>query len=296
MRSKFRSRVKGRNLFMVQLVIPALLALCFFQIVPIAKGVIVSLQDFRLYRETAPFCGLANYRDVLLDPYFYKVVLFNTFLFVTICLSIEFLFGLSIAVMYNKRFRGAKAARVILLLPLMIPPVLIGLMFAWIFNDQFGVINLSLSTVGMESVPWLVYRWTSLFVVVLAEIWTHSPFFALLLLAGLQTIPSETCEAARIDGAGSWQLFWKVVFPILKPVVAVCLLIRFFDLFRAFDEIWAITGGGPARATEIYSIYAYRESFRFLKFGIGTAASLIGAIIVMGIGIIMYKTFVSLVR
>lgn len=296
MQNKSGFRVREKNLFMVQLVIPALLVVVFFQIVPIVQGIIISLHDFRLYREARPFVGLLNYKKVLFSPHFYKIVLPNTFLFTAICLSIEFLFGLGIALMYNKRFPGGKVARVILLLPLMIPPVIIGLMFAWMFNDQFGVINILLSAIKLTSIAWLAGRWSAFFVIILSEVWTWTPWFVLLILAGLQAVPPEPCESARIDGANKWQVFWYVVFPLLKPVVAVCFLIRFFDLFRTFDQVWAITRGGPARATELYSLYAYKESFVYLKFGMGTTAALIGAVIVMMVGMIMYKSFVSLVR
>ncbi len=296
MQDKAWSRVRERNSFMVQLILPALLVIVLFQVIPIIRGIVISLHDFRLYREAAPYVGLLNYRKILLSPHFYKTVLLNTFFFVAVSLSIELLMGLGIALMYNKHFRGGKIARVIVLLPLMTPPVIIGLMFAWMFNDQFGIVNIFLSAVKLTPVPWLARRWSAFFVVILAEVWTWTPWFVLLVLAGLQAVPVPPCESAKIDGANRWQVFWYVVLPLLKPVIAVCLLIRFFDLFRSFDQVWALTRGGPARATELYSLYAYKESFVYLKFGMGSAAALIGAAIVMMVGVIMYKTFVSLVR
>jgi multiple sugar transport system permease protein len=136
----------------------------------------------------------------------------------------------------------------------------------------------------------LVRRWTSLAIVIMTDIWLWTPWFTLLILAALQTLPSEPHEAARIDGAGAWQVFRNITLPLLRPVLMVCITIRAIDAFRVFDIVWTITKGGPARSTEVFSIYAYKQAFVYLNFDLGSAASLIGAAIIMVVGGVLYKT------
>ena len=197
--------------------------------------------------------------------------------------------GLGLALLLNRRFHGERIARTAVLLPLMVPPVVAAIMVTWMFNDQFGVVNAVLAVLGIEPVPWLVSRWTSLGIVILTDVWLWTPWFTILILAALQTLPPEPHEAARIDGAGAWQLFRNITLPLLRPVLMVCITIRLIDAFRVFDIVWTITKGGPARSTEVFSIYAYKQAFVYLNFDLGSAASLIGAGIIMVVGGVLYK-------
>jgi multiple sugar transport system permease protein len=191
--------------------------------------------------------------------------------------------------MINRRFPGARLLRTAILLPLMVPPVVAAIMITWMFNDQFGIVNVVMEALGLEPVAWLVGRWTSLAIVVMADVWLWTPWFTLLILAALQTLPVEPHEAARIDGAGTWQVFRNVTLPLLRPVLMVCITIRTIDAFRVFDIVWTITKGGPARSTEVFSIYAYKQAFVYLNFDLGSAASLIGAALIMVVGGVLYK-------
>jgi multiple sugar transport system permease protein len=190
----------------------------------------------------------------------------------------------------NRRFRGARLVRTAVMLPLMVPPVVAAIMITWMFNDQFGIVNVLMQAVGLEPVPWLGSRWTSLAIVILTDIWLWTPWFTILILAALQTLPPEPHEAARIDGAGGWQVFRNITLPLLRPVLMVCITIRAIDAFRVFDIVWTITKGGPARSTEVFSIYAYKQAFVYLNFDLGSAASLIGAAIIMAVGALLYRT------
>ncbi len=274
---------------MLALILPALGILIAFQIVPILIGANASFRDWSLFNPQKTFVGLTNYRRILTDPLFYGTVLPNTFLFMGASVTLGLLAGLTLASMLNRRFPGARLVRTAILLPLMVPPVVAAIMITWMFNDQFGVANAVLVALGVEPVAWLVGRWTSFGIVIMTDVWLWTPWFTILILAALQTLPPEPHEAARIDGANAWQVFRNITLPLLRPVLMVCIVVRSIDAFRVFDIVWTITKGGPARSTEVFSIYAYKQAFVYLNFDLGSAASLIGAVVIMVVGGVLYK-------
>jgi len=284
-----RFRFGERERFMLALILPALGILIAFQIVPILIGANASFRDWSLFNPQKTFVGLTNYRRILTDPLFYGTVLPNTFLFMGASVTLGLLAGLTLASMLNRRFRGARLVRTAILLPLMVPPVVAAIMITWMFNDQFGVANAVLGALGLEPVAWLVGRWTSFGIVIMTDVWLWTPWFTILILAALQTLPPEPHEAARIDGANAWQVFRNITLPLLRPVLMVCIVVRSIDAFRVFDIVWTITKGGPARSTEVFSIYAYKQAFVYLNFDLGSAASLIGAVVIMVVGGVLYK-------
>jgi multiple sugar transport system permease protein len=213
----------------------------------------------------------------------------HTCLFMLSSVVISLVVGLSLALAMNRTFRGQKLIQTVLLLPLMVAPVIAAIMMRWIFNDQFGIVNVVLDALGFDGMPWLVQRWTAFSVIVLTDIWLWAPWFTLLLLAGLQSLPREPFEAAAIDGTTRWRVFRYLTLPMLRPVIIVCIVIRAIDAFRTFDTVWALTGGGPARQTELFSLYAYEEAFVFLDFAKGTAAAMIGAVIILVAGMLLYR-------
>jgi multiple sugar transport system permease protein len=289
-------RIGERERFMVGLVLPAFVVLVLFQVVPILLGANASFRSWALYNPQKAFVGLANYKRVLADPVFYGLVLPNTFLFMAASVGGGLSLGLALAVMVNRTFRGARLVRTVILLPLMVAPVVAAIMIRWMFNDQFGIVNVVLEALGFEPVAWLARRWTGMLVVIGTDIWLWTPWFALILLAGLRSLPPEPREAAMIDGANPWQVFRNVTLPLLRPVLMVCIVIRSIDAFRVFDVVWTITTGGPARSTETFSLYAYQQAFVFLNFDLGSAASVIGALIIMVVGAILYRVLSRLVE
>jgi len=270
------------------LIAPAVFVLLAFEILPIFMGIDASLRRFILTDLQHPFIGLKNYIKVITDAQFYGVVLFNTFLFMFASVSGGLLLGLGLAVLLNRKFRGQNVVRTVIVFPMMVAPVVAATMVAWIFNDQFGIVNVIMRALGFEPVVWLVNRWSSMSIVILTDIWLWTPWYVLLILAALQNIPPEPHEAARIDGANEWQVFRSVTLPLLRPVLLVAIVIRSIDAFRVFDVVWTITRGEPGRMTEVFSIYSYKESFVFLDFGVGAASSIIGALIIMVIGVVLY--------
>jgi multiple sugar transport system permease protein len=289
MRRRSLLGLNEKTTFTLALIAPAALALVFFQVVPILAGANTSFRDWSLHDPKRTWIGLANYAHVLGDPEFIGIVLPNTFGFMVASVSCSLVFGLLVALTLNQRWPGRALMQSIVLLPLMVAPVIAAIMIRWMFNDQFGVVNAALGGVGIASVSWLTQRWTAFSVILLTDVWLWTPWFALILLAGLQSLPPEPFEAAQIDAAGPWRTFRYITLPMLRPVMVVCIVIRSIDAFRTFDIVWTITGGGPARATELFSIYAYVESFQFLNLGRGSAAAVIGAIIIVIFAMLLYR-------
>jgi multiple sugar transport system permease protein len=168
-------------------------------------------------------------------------------------------------------------------------------MFYWMFHSEFGLVNQLLAAGGLPGVLWFNRPWTAFGVIVLADVWTWTPWFVLIIYSGLQTLPPEPFEAARIDGASVWQVFRSITVPLLYPVLSITLLIRSFDAFRVFDVIWTMTGGGPGNATETFGTFVYRLGYLTVNYSEGAAAALIGAVIIVVVGVLVYGTFARVV-
>ena len=275
--------------FMLVLIAPAVFALTFFQIVPILTGANASFRDWSLYDPQKTWIGLDNYIYVLTDSDFLWTILPNTFGFMFVSVACSLVLGLGTALLLNQRFPGRWLVQTIILLPLMVAPVVAAIMIRWMFNDQFGIVNVVVESLGFAPIPWLTQKWTAFLAILLTDVWLWAPWFALLLLAGLQSLPPEPFEAAKIDAASAWRTFRYITLPMLRPVIVVCVVIRAIDAFRTFDSVWTISAGGPARSTEVFSLYAYVEAFQFLNFGRGSAAAVVGALIIIVFAMVLYR-------
>ena len=274
---------------MLLLILPAALLLLLFQVLPIVIGANASFRDWTLNDPKKTWIGLDHYTAVLTDPAFLQVVLPNTFIFMVLSVSFALILGLSIALLLNRPFRGQKLVQTVMLMPLMVAPVVAAIMVRWMFNDQFGIVNVMVEALGFEGQPWMAQRWSAFAVILFTDVWLWTPWFALLLLAGLQSLPKEPFEAAAIDGTGRWRVFRYLTLPMLRPVIVVCVVIRAIDAFRTFDIVWTLTAGGPARSTELFSLYAYVHAFLNLNFGRGSAAAIVGGIIILVVGMTLYR-------
>src|ERR1700751_6162941 len=221
--------------FMLALIAPAALVLVLFQVVPILTGANASFRDWTLYHPRRTWIGLDIYIHVLSDVEFLGIVLPNTFGFMFASVTLSLLLVLLIALMLNKRFPGRWLVQSFVLLPLMVAPVIAAIMIRWMFNDQFGVVNAALEGLGIAPISWLTQRWTAFLVILLTDVWLWTPWFALILLAGLQSLPREPFEAAAIDCTSTWRVFTHITLPMLRPVMVVCIVIRSIDAFRTFD-------------------------------------------------------------
>lgn len=255
------------------LLIPALLLLLFVFGYPISRAFWLSLFTQNLGTKLQPvFCGLDNYMRIVGDGRFWQSF-WTTTVFTVVSAICELVLGLLIALVLNQRFFGRGVVRTTAILPWALPTALIGLAWAWIFNDQFGVVNDILLRLGLikTGINWLGEPTLALIAVICADVWKTTPFISILLLAGLQSISPDLYEAHSIDGATSWQSFRAITLPLLLPQILIAMLFRFAQAFGIFDLIAVMTGGGPGGATEVVSLYIYSTVMRYLDFGYGAA-------------------------
>ncbi|WP_264327906.1 carbohydrate ABC transporter permease [Romeriopsis navalis] len=255
------------------LLAPALILLGLVFAYPILRAFWQSLFTQNLGTELKPvFSGLANYARMSGDGRFWQS-LTNSLVFTVVSVVIELVLGMGVALVLNQSFRGRGIVRTIALLPWALPTALIALAWTWIFNDQFGVVNDILMKLGLiqEGINWLGDPTLAMVATIVADVWKTTPFISILLLAGLQSISSDLYEAHAIDGATPWQSFRQITLPLLMPQILIAALFRIAQSFGIFDLIAVMTGGGPAGATEMVSLYVYSTVMRYLDFGYGSA-------------------------
>jgi len=261
---------------------PTLLILLVMLAFPTGYVLIVSLRDFQLTNPTAgnPFVGLENYRTLLSDPAFFAA-LWKSVLFTVASVALTFVLGMAIALLLNRRdLWGTGLTRTVILVPLILTPLVIGATYRFMLERDNGIINEILAFVGLERIPFLASSAWAMISVILVDAWQWTPFAVLVLLAGLESLPVEPFEAARMDGASRWGEFWYITMPLLAPVIAVVLLIRTMDAFREFDKIFIMTGGGPGTATQTLPIFLYRAGFQDFNMGFSAATGVVMLIIV----------------
>jgi multiple sugar transport system permease protein len=232
------------------------------------------------------YIGIKYYKQFLMDKRMW-VSIANTLVFTVISVLVELILGLWIAVLINKQFKGRGLVRAAVLIPWAIPTVISALMWLFMYDGQNGIVAKSFAVVGLipDMSTLLTTKLGGMFSVIFADVWKTTPFMALLLFAGLQTIPNSLYEAAAVEGATKSQQFFRITLPMLKSTILVALLFRTLDAFRVFDLIYVLTGGGPANSTETISIYAYKTMFAQMNFGAGSALSMVAFLIVALISI-----------
>jgi ABC-type sugar transport system permease subunit len=257
-------------------VTPALLALVLTALAPIAWTLWESLHlhDLRMPWLGRPFVGLANYREAMHDPRFITAV-GHIVVFAAIAVTIEMACGLVLAVALDGIGRGVRVVRTAVLLPWAVPTVVAALVWRFVFESPGGVATAIATAVTGRSPTWLADPIAAWVPILLADIWKTTPFVTLLLVAGLQGIDRSIYEAAAVDGAGAWTQFRRITLPLLMPALAVAFLFRLLDALRVFDVVYVLTGGGPGTATEPVAIYAFSTLVRALRFGYGSALTMI---------------------
>ena len=204
----------------------------------------------------------------------FHVGLLNTVIFTACAVTVEFLLGLGLALLFDRFIRHFNFLKTVLMIPMMLPPIAVAITWKLIYQPQFGVLNELMYRLGLPLRAWAGDVHLAMFTIILADIWEWTPFVFLLMLAGLASLPIEPYEAAEIDGASAWQQFWDLTLPFLKPVIAIALLLRAMDAMRLFDLVFILTGGGPANATIVLSLYIFQVAFRFVDIGYAAAMSL----------------------
>lgn len=268
----------------LRFVLPALVVLAFVMVYPAVYVFYLSLHRKLLIFKVSRFVGLENYRFLLQDERFWNA-LGNTLYFTVLSVLLELLLGLGIAMLLHREFRFKGVIRAMVLIPWAIPTVVSARMWEWMYNVDFGILNYLLGT----KINWLGSPGWAMHAAVIMDVWKTTPFVTILLTAGLQVIPKEIYQAARLDGASSWVIFKKITLPLLKPLILVTLIFRTLDAFRVFDAVYVLTGGGPANTTETLSIYAYKVLFQTLQFGYGSTLSVVVFLCVGSISLLYLK-------
>ena len=280
--------------FLLVLLAPAVLVLLVFIAAPIAQSINLSFHRIivGLPQLQSPFVGVENYRELLNDSVA-RHSFWVTIVFVCVTTSCELFLGLLLALLINHRFPGRGSLRACVLVPWAIPTVVSAQMWRFLFNDSYGLINYTLFGNNVSQyIAWLAKPGTALFAVILADVWKTTSFAALLILAGLQIIPDELYQAARVDGAGIWRRFRDITWPLIRPALLVALLFRTIDAFRVFDLAFVMTQGGPADATNVLQLYGYQKMFVEGWMGYGSAIS-VGVFVIVLILAVIYVRMVG---
>ncbi|UWU13971.1 carbohydrate ABC transporter permease [Rhizobium sullae] len=273
--------------------LPLIALLVVFTIYPLIYNIWLSFHEFAPATRGLKFVGFANWVQLWNDTRFWSA-LGVTFVYFAVALTLEIILGMAIALLLDAELPGFGVLRAVLSMTLVIPPAIAGMMFLLMEDPQFGVLPYLLGQFGLldKSTPILATSSLALAGVLIAEIWQWTPFMVLIFMAGLRALPVEPYEAASIDGASSFQMFRRLTLPMMSKVIAVAVLLRGIDLFRVFDYVFVMTSGGPGTATYTVSLYAWQQTFSFLKWGYGATLSLTSLIIVM----VMANLFIRIAK
>jgi multiple sugar transport system permease protein len=273
---------------------PVTVYLVAFYAYPLYRNLDLSLRHYTVrsfVQGGAPFAGLGNYRTVVDDPTFVPA-LTHTVLFTAASLLFQFAIGMALAVFFAQHFKLSVTLRALFLVPWLLPLIVSASTWSWMLNSDSGVVNSALGWIGVAPVNWLTSPQWSLVSVIIANIWIGIPFNLVLLYSGIQGIPESLTEAAALDGANAWQRFWRLTFPLLRPVSAITLLLGLVYTLKVFDIIWIMTRGGPTDSSTTFATWSYRLGFGNLlpEFGPGAAVGNLLIVMALIFGLIYIRT------
>lgn len=266
----------SQNTAGITLILPAVLLLASLSLYPVLYGIWLSLHEKHSFFPQQTFIGLANYRYLWDDPEFWDS-LWRGVIYSASTIALQIILGVGAALLLNEAFRGRNLARGIVLFPYMIPTVVAVILWKWLLNNQFGLINYGLVRLGLveEGISWMGRSYIMLSLI-LISVWQFFPFVVLAVLARLQTIPPELYDAAKVDGAGALRRFYHVTLPQLASLLFVVILLRSIWMFTKFDTVWLITqGGGAEKYVRTLPVYAYLRTFNYYEAGLGSAIAVV---------------------
>jgi len=273
--------------------LPLLAILVVFALYPFFYNIFLSVHEFVPRKRGLVFVGLDNWVQLFSDPRMWNAFYVTVF-YTGVCLTIELVLGMAIALLIDSDDVGYGVLRGLLTLTLVIPPAITGMMFLLMEDAQFGLITWVLEGWGLidPTTPILATSSTAIWGVILADVWQWTPFMVLIFIAGLRSLPSDPFESAMIDGASALQIFRRITLPMMGKVIAIAVLIRGIDLFRLFDYVYVMTSGGPGTATYTLSLYAWQQTFSFVKWGYGATISLFSLLVIL----LVANLFVALAK
>ena len=268
---------------------PAVFFLIMVTAVPTGYVLFTSLSKWKLTSSAVPqLSGFQNYAKLFADEYFYNA-LRVTSIFTVVSLTLETIFGIMVALLLFRQFRGRPLLRSLILLPMMITPAVIGLMWRIMLNSDFGIINYIISLIGAKGPNWLASETMAMVTIIMVDVWEWTPFVALSVLAALQTRSQDQIEGALIDGANGFQIFRYITFPHIQPVLFIAGSFRLGALLRWFDTIYVMTAGGPGRSTQNLPMYIYQTGFYYMNMGYSAAIAMILLLLTVALTYIFVK-------
>lgn len=289
-RSAGKPQRTGRNPLRWALLTPALLVIGLTVIYPLLSSFVTSFRNWQLINSPSPggFVGLDNYTRAFTDEGFLNSLKVSA-LYVLVSVSLSLILGLAIALLLSKPTRLNTFARALLIFPFAVAPVLKGFSWRFMLNPEYGVYAKMVGAVipPLKGYLWLGHDFSALLTLAMSEVWGWAPLFALMFIGALGSIPSEITEAARVDGATGWHIFWRITLPLLAPVVYIVALLKIISALKMFDQVVIMTGGGPGNATQTLYYYIYQLAFRNLDMGYASAVSYL-LVVLMGLFAFLY--------
>ncbi len=269
---------------------PSLAILLFLIAYPFVMLIYYSFFNFSFLRPVnTKFIGLTNYLLILTDTYSWQRFIF-TFKYVGLSVSIQFILGILIAWLLQRNFRGKDAVFTVVLMPMMLCPIVVGLLWRYMFNTEWGIVNYFLhNIIGFARIEWLGVEHNSIWATIIANTWMWTPFMVLLASAAFSSVPKHLYEAASVDRASGWFKFTNITLPLSAPILVLALIFRLMDEMKQFDLIYTLTGGGPGDATQTVSFTLYKTAFQYFYTGEGSAWAFILLIIIIGLSSILIR-------
>ncbi|MEZ5783350.1 MAG: sugar ABC transporter permease [Rhizobiaceae bacterium] len=286
--AELKRRSSGR-LMIFGFLSPTLAILLFMVAYPIFSLVYYSFFNFSALRQTTmKLVGLKNYEFLLTDPALWERFVF-TGKFVSICVALQMLIGIFVGYQLQKNFRGRDIVFTLLMMPMMLSPVVVGFLWRYMLNSEWGIVNFLLSSLGLPKIDWLGQTTPALWAAAAADTWMWTPFIILLATAAFRGIPETIYEAAEVDGASPSYRFFRITLPMSAPVLFIALILRLIDSFKQYDLFFALTGGGPGSSTETVSFAVAKTAFSYFYTGEASALAVILLVIIIGLSMILVR-------
>lgn len=282
---------RSRYTFCYLVLLPILIMYAFIRVIPIARSFVLSLYDWNLIQPIKLFIGLENYRALLKDELF-LLSLKNTSMFAVFVVLGSTVLALALAVILAGKISFSPVYQAIFFLPVITPMVPMAVAWKWIYDPMYGILNYVLSLFGIPRVGWLVYPETALWAVIAMSVWKVIGYSMVIFLVGIKNIPSDYYEAAAIDGANSWNLFWRITLPLLKPILLYVLVTSMINAFNVFTQVYVMTTGSqaaPGRTLRVLIFDIYQNGFHYFRMGYASAEAVILTFLVLGLTLIQFR-------
>lgn len=251
---------------------PCIAYLVAFSVFPLLYSLRISFTDLGASDATGNWIGLQNYADLLADPFFWNAA-GNTAIMVSAAVTIQVVLGTALALFFNRHLRGAWIVRGALILPMLLTPIVVGVMWRALLNPDWGIVNWAIAQIGLGPINWLGSTEWAIRTLILVDVWQWTPFVFLIVFARLQSLPRDVFEAAEVDGAGRLGMLTRITLPLVLPAIAFAAIFRAIDAFRSFDLVYGLSYGGPARSTTTLSFLAFQNGFQFQNYGYAAATA-----------------------